>query len=127
MRILVVDDEGEYGFLLFNLLARLGHDPVLAFDANDALDILADSSAGKVRGVITDIEMPGMNGVELAREIRARYEPAMPVAFCTGSDPSDETAQSAARLGPVLPKLSSLDDVSDVVTEMMATWRSRQP
>ncbi|RMH42050.1 MAG: response regulator [Deltaproteobacteria bacterium] len=70
MRILVVDDEREHGFLLFRILERMGHEPVLAFDPRDALDILRDDRGATVAGVITDVDMPGMTGIDLARRIR---------------------------------------------------------
>ncbi len=122
MRILVVDDEREYGLMLFHLLERLGHDPVLAFDADHALDIIA---ADDIAGVITDISMPGKSGVELAQEIRAT-DGDMPIAFCTGSDPSDAIVRQAAELGPVLPKAGSIDAARAVIAEMAAAVNSRR-
>jgi len=126
MRILVVDDEREYGVLLFKLLARLGHDPVLASDSEEALSILHDSTS-EVGGVITDIEMPGMNGLQLAQRIRDDIDGNMPIAFCTGSDPAHETTQRAATMGPVLPKASPLAHAREVIEQMVSVWSQPQP
>lgn len=115
MRILVVDDELDFGLLLSRFLKRLGHEPVLASDPSEALELL-DTEIG---GVITDIDMPGMNGVELAQEIRGRMG-AIPIAFCTGSDPSGDKAECAARIGPVCPKSDSLDGVRALVDLFVA-------
>jgi CheY-like chemotaxis protein len=113
MKILVVDDERECAVLLSRLLARLGHDPLIAGDAAEALDLLDD----EVAAVITDIDMPGMSGVDLARAIRARRG-SIPIAFCTGSDLDSEVASSASRLGPVWPKARSLAMVGQVMGEL---------
>ena len=121
MRILVVDDEREYGLLMFKLLERLGHDPVIAFDPEQALSIASDS-AHPIAGVITDIEMPGMTGVDLARAIRDEVDSEMPIAFCTGSDPSDDVAQAAATIGPVLAKGLPLSDTRVIINEMISLW-----
>ena len=121
MRILVVDDERDFGLLMFNLLQRLGHDPVIAFDPDQALSIVADTDH-PIAGVITDIEMPGMTGVDLARAIRAEIDSDLPIAFCTGSDPSDGVTQDAATIGPVLAKSAPLSDTREIITEMISLW-----
>lgn len=126
MRILVVDDERDYGFLLFNILARMGHDPVLAFDAEEALAIL-DDRASSVRGVITDIDMPGMTGVQLAERIHERIDRDMPIAFCTGSDPGAATTKRAASIGPVLTKGGSLVSAREVIAQMIDLWSRPAP
>jgi CheY-like chemotaxis protein len=119
MRILVVDDERECGFLLFRMLERLGHDPVLAFGGEHALRILAED----VGAVITDIEMPGMSGIELAQLSRARYGD-MPIVFCTGSADGDVT-RAAAEIGPVFPKIRSVDDARALIAKV-STFEPRR-
>lgn len=115
MRILVVDDEYECGVLLSRLLRRLGHDCVVALDPLDALAMID----GSVTAVVTDIDMPRMNGVELARQIRALHSD-LPIAFCTGSDPEGALARGAAEIGPVLPKVRTLQAARDLLTTATA-------
>jgi len=117
VRILVVDDEYECGVLLSRFLRRLGHEPLVALDPEDALAMLDD----EVSAVVTDIDMPGMNGVELAKEILARHGD-MPITFCTGSDPEGDLAQGAARIGPVVSKVRTMDAARTVVA--LATARA---
>ena len=117
MRILVVDDEREFGVLLSRLLERLGHDPVLALDPVEALEML-DSD---IAGVITDIDMPGMSGVELAREIRDRVGP-IPIVFCTGSDLDSDVVSDASEIGSVWPKAKSIGAVRELIAEFVATF-----
>lgn len=112
MRILVVDDEQSFGALLSRTLKRLGHKPLVAVHPSDALEMLESET---VDAVITDIDMPVMNGVALARAIRAQRAD-MPIAFCTGSARDSDTIEEASAIGRVLPKVWTVADVKDVVT-----------
>jgi CheY-like chemotaxis protein len=98
MKILVVDDEQHFGSLVCRTLKRLGHNPILALHPWDALEII-DS---EIDAVISDIDMPAMNGVELAGALRERRRD-LPIAFCTGSDPERDLVHEAASYGSVLP------------------------
>lgn len=113
MKILVVDDEHAVGARLGHTLRKLGHQAPLAAHPGDALAML-DSD---IDAVITDIHMPDMNGVELARAIRD-LDDDMPIAFCTGSDPSDDIVAEAAAIGRVLPKVFTIGDVEDLVRDL---------
>lgn len=113
MRILVVDDEHELAAIAAHLLRRHGHVPIVALDPHDALERLGPD----IDAVISDIEMPDLNGVELVHRIRER-DPELPIVFCTGSAPGDDTARRAAQLAPVHPKLTSSDDVDGVMRDL---------
>ncbi len=71
MRILVVDDEPQITRVLRTSLASNGHEVTVAQDGIEALELFL-----KVRPelVITDLTMPGMDGIELTRAIRERAE-----------------------------------------------------
>jgi putative two-component system response regulator len=72
MKVLIVDDDELALEVLGHALQRAGHEPVVARDGQEALTILEQNSS---RMVISDWEMPGMNGVELCRRIRAGESP----------------------------------------------------
>lgn len=92
--VLVVDDNKEMRDLVCEVLTEQGYAVLGAADGNQALDTLKTL---RVNLVLTDIDMPGMNGLELAQKARAKY-PELRVLLMTGS--GDATArQTAAGLG----------------------------
>jgi DNA-binding response OmpR family regulator len=68
LRVLVVDDDAEVLDFLEVLLSLESISTVRADDAESALRILADGPVGLV---LVDIAMPGLDGLELCRRIRA--------------------------------------------------------
>jgi CheY-like chemotaxis protein len=80
--IAVVEDEPGVRSLVERLLVRGGH-RVLAFpDGAAAIDALADLGVS-IDLLITDLVMPGPNGIEVARQIR-RDRPGLPVLLMSG-------------------------------------------
>lgn len=79
-KILVVDDDPLLLDLLLETLKTIGYAPVGASGGEVALKLLEQSD---IQLVITDIKMPGMNGVELARQVRA-INNEIPIIFITG-------------------------------------------
>jgi len=83
MKILVVDDSSTMRRIIVNTLGRLGYkDVVQAADGVEAWDALqANEDIGVV---ITDWNMPNMNGLELVKKIRAqdKYK-TMPIIMVT--------------------------------------------
>jgi CheY-like chemotaxis protein len=80
LRILVVDDEAPLRDIIGEMLEREGHEVRLAESGRQALELF---DAESFDAVFTDIGMPGMNGWELARSIRAR-DGHVPLAVITG-------------------------------------------
>jgi CheY-like chemotaxis protein len=85
-RILVVDDDAGNRETLSELLGLSGHDVVTADSGNAALDATAHA-APAFDVALVDLAMPDMNGVELARRLRA-IDPALRMALVTGWEPS---------------------------------------
>jgi PAS domain S-box-containing protein len=80
-RVLVVDDDPLISSGTSAMLEDLGHTAIEAPSAMRALELL---QAGlSVDLVVTDHAMPGMTGIELAREIRQRW-PDLPILLATG-------------------------------------------
>ena len=81
MKFLVVDDSATMRRIVINSLQRIGFNEVVeAGDGREALDQF-DAS---VKFVITDWNMPNMNGIDLARSLRARDDgKAVPILMVT--------------------------------------------
>ena len=111
-RVLVVDDEPEMGALLGKGLGRRGYQVRTAGSAAEALAILAEHD---VEVVVTDLNMAGMSGLDLAERIVAN-RPGLPVIVLTAFG-SLEAAIGALRSGvyDFLAKPVELDVVAVAV------------
>ncbi|MCU0726226.1 MAG: response regulator [Planctomycetes bacterium] len=89
-RILVADDEPKIGSLLERQLAREGYRVEVCTDGNEAL---AATLARPPDLLLTDLRMPGLDGLSLARGARAAH-PDLPVVLMTAYS-SRETAVQA--------------------------------
>lgn len=80
-KVLVVDDETDVADLAEMLLSAHGMDAVVAYSGAAALDMLATHP--DIDAVISDVMMPGMNGLELAERITNSY-PAVKIILASG-------------------------------------------
>ena len=78
--VLVIEDDIEYGQMLKEALEHFGYQVHLSFSATGGLDIIRQT---RVDIVISDINMPGVNGIELAKKVMAMYLD-IPVVLVTG-------------------------------------------
>jgi CheY-like chemotaxis protein len=80
-RLLVVDDESGVRALLDRVLVGAGYDTIVAGDGPEALRLLL--TAQPIDLLVTDFQMPAMNGYELARRVR-QLQPDVRVLYVTG-------------------------------------------
>lgn len=90
--ILLVDDDDPVRVMLARLLRTQGHEVLQAENAAAAHRILNDRQPDLI---ISDIVMPGESGIELRRNVAARW-PAIPVILISGYS-SEGPAEFAAR------------------------------
>ncbi len=115
--VLVVDDHPVNRMLLQQQLRSLGYAAETAGDGHDAL---AHWGSGRFGLVLTDCQMPRMNGYELARKIREREAaagmPRTPVLGCTAMALEDERAKClAAGMDDVVFKPVDLPQLLDAL------------
>ena len=122
--IVVAEDHEDILFVLKRALERAGHQVVTAVDGAEALEAV---QRHRPDVVVTDVDMPRMNGLELCRAIRAdaalRH---IPVVLASGSLlPGDaraaEVGASATLLKPFLPA-----QLLDCVARLLAPAHSRR-
>jgi EAL domain-containing protein (putative c-di-GMP-specific phosphodiesterase class I) len=93
--VLLVDDDEDVLFTLEALLAEAGHRVESARDGREAAGRLDEADRFDV--IVSDIGMPGMDGLQLLQEVRARGVD-LPVILMTGG-PGIDTAIKAVELG----------------------------
>lgn len=84
--IMLVDDEPDLRRLISRALRREGYQIVDAGDGIEALALLEAHSSSPVHLLITDLDMPRLGGVDLARHLRDSNQ-IQRVIFMTGNSP----------------------------------------
>ena len=90
-KILIVDDDGDMRTLLSLCFLRRNHSIVVASDGAQALTTVAMHAPDLI---LTDVNMPVMDGLELLRQLRANGHADLPVIVLTAQ--SDHRAAAAA-------------------------------
>lgn len=93
-QVLVVDDERAVARVLARVLEAAGHQVSVCYDGTSALSLL---ERYEYDVVLSDLSMPGLNGIELLRAVRAR-DLDLPVVLVTGT-PSMDSAIMAVEYG----------------------------
>jgi two-component system NtrC family sensor kinase len=119
MSVLVVEDNAEVGTFATAALTELGYVTTLARNAADALAQLTANAAG-FDVVFSDVVMPGMSGIDLAREIRRCYFD-LPVVLTSGY--SHVLAQNGTYGFELLQKPYSIEQLTGVLHKV-GRWRS---
>jgi two-component system, cell cycle sensor histidine kinase and response regulator CckA len=110
----VVDDDPMVRDLIARTITGAGFRVLTAGDGEEALAV-AGTLDGQLGLVVTDIQMPRMDGIALADHL-ASSNPRLPVLFISGYAPQ---AQGAALPGPVLPKPFTHDGLLLLVHQML--------
>jgi two-component system response regulator HydG len=120
-RILLVDDDPALGGYLMRVLRKRGFEVTHELDSAAALRSL---EAGPWDLLITDIELPGMTGLELLERVH-QLHPDLPVAVLTGN-PTIDYAVSALRSSAAefLQKPITADDLVAKATELVEAGRA---
>jgi CheY-like chemotaxis protein len=122
-RILVVDDSKEARDLAGECLRDHGMTPIFACNGREAISAIEKEPPD---AILTDLDMPEMDGLELVRLVRSRHS-GLPVVLMT-SHGSEETAVSALRAGALsyVPKAQLRNNLCDAMGMVMAAVEERR-
>ena len=122
--VLVVDDDVMFNQSLVFLLECLGVEAVQADAALQALKIILTTD---IDIVISDVYMPGMNGLELLRKIK-QLKPDLPVILISGNA-DDSLAEEAAQSGAMafFPKPISRNKLTAMLREVISLKEPKGP
>ncbi|OHV17262.1 hybrid sensor histidine kinase/response regulator [Methylorubrum extorquens] len=118
-QVLVVEDNIEVGRFATQILEDLGYVTTWAANAEEALERLGCDGAG-FDAVFSDVVMPGMGGIELARLLKQRL-PDLPVVLASGY--SHVLAQEGSHGFELLQKPYSAEQVSRVLRKAVGRGR----
>lgn len=86
-RILIVDDEEDVRIALKQVLERAGYEVSVAASGKEGLELMKEEGADLV---ITDVIMPGIDGIATAKEIREKYRDTRIVVISGGGRTAPE-------------------------------------
>lgn len=119
-QILVVDDEVNLRRVLGAVLERAGYDVLAAGDGNEGLAILTNHH---IDVVVTDLRMPGVDGMALLREAQ-RIDPDIPVILLTAYSTVDNAVE--ALKGGAFDYLTKPFEQSDVLSIVRKAVQARR-
>ena len=102
--VLVVDDSATMRKKLGKAVTALGHIPAFAEDGESAIDLVSRQA---IDVILLDIEMPGLNGFEVLRRLKARpHTQHIPVIIISGVEDRMSSIVQALEIGAedFLPK-----------------------
>jgi CheY-like chemotaxis protein len=125
-RVLFVDDEESMVFLMGRWLERLGYRVTGCTVPQKALEMFR-SRPHDFDIVLSDLSMPEMSGVELAREI-LQIRPGMPILITSGYvTPVDNEEVRSLGLPDLLLKPNTVEELGRIVHSMLANCESSTP
>ncbi len=117
-RIMVVDDDDMVASVVSLMLTELNYESEVINSPNQALERFRDSS-NDFDLVLTDLTMPEMNGVELAKHLKGIRDDII-VAVMTGFGGAAESSADGEIVDQFLTKPLLLDDLSKALGDLLA-------
>jgi serine/threonine-protein kinase len=119
--VLLVDDEPALLEMMVEALGEAGFAVVTAPDGRRALDLLKTTDPDVV---VADVEMPGMDGYELCRRVRAAGHADIPFLFCSGRGEPDHRLEGLqAGADDYIVKPAEVDELVLKLTRQVARVR----
>lgn len=118
-KILLADDDAAVRDLVSRALSAEGHTVHVTQDGAEALDYLS-ANAAAVDVLVTDVDMPQVDGVTLAGEA-IKLKPAIAIVLMSGfSDQLDRASELNAKRLKSIPKPFTLEQIKATVRALLA-------
>lgn len=117
IHVLLVDDEEDIRVMMSDFLTWKGYTVVSSSDPHEAMELIRHRDA-PLHLLITDVNLPGMDGIRMAREVRALY-PDVRILFASGQTAQDLHAILAETPAVFLPKPFTAQQLHDCVRRLV--------
>ena len=108
MRVLIVDDEVRLTRHVASALTEAGHDPVTVHDGEAALRAASESAFDLL---VLDVALPGMDGFEVLRRLRAQHIPSRVLMLTARGELNDRIAGLQLGADDYLPKPFAMQEL----------------
>ncbi len=108
MHILIVDDEVRLARHVKSALTEAGHDPVVVHEGKAALAAATDTQFDLI---VLDVGLPGIDGFEVLRQLRARHIPARVLMLTARGELNDRLTGLQLGADDYLPKPFSMQEL----------------
>lgn len=119
MQILVVDDDSLACEMTAAVVESVGYDVLSAENAIEAMEKLADTP--DIAMVISDMNMPLVNGIELFRELRTQGI-NLPFILLTGDNPDGLWQEEPALDACMIKDFSMEETLPQLIADVMARY-----
>jgi len=120
LRVLCIDDEPQVRLMMADCLANLGHHVRTASTGKQGVEMFltALQTQHAYEAVITDLGMPGLDGRQVARSIKAA-SPQTPVVMMTGwGTAMKEDGEKAPEVNAVVGKPASMSELNALLLQL---------
>src|SRR5688572_7015717 len=122
--ILVIDDDVDFQFMISTMLERVGYD--VKYLVEGRLNSVVNS-AKACDMILMDVQLPGVNGVDLTKHIKSTPEiEAIPIILVTGHNKSEKLF-SESKANALIKKPFSLSALLVKITELLTPVNLRTP
>lgn len=127
VRALIMDDSSVMRKILARALRQAGIDPLIVLEAGSGAEALDLLSQNPIHLIVSDINIPCMDGLEFLRQIQARH-PGIPVVVVT-TESSAAYVKEAIRAGvqAYLRKPFTADQIKDRVLPLLHNLCTETP
>jgi len=113
-KVLVIDDNNDLRIVVSKLLSRLGYEVSSADSGENGLSIFLENQFDIV---LSDYEMPGIDGVDFACSIK-KCSPGTPVVIMTGAGKHTVFSRKSTAVDEVLSKPFNLTEIDETIQNL---------